>query len=129
MGSISLIIIAGNVKDEPWLSLKRRRSEKTLRGYRRRWVDRRTLQKQTARVGIHLFYVSCWVARLRSFLAWLLLAASQYSNKTCMFYFRSEALLVRIISTAWRSVCLTSETSTENNIEPRIHSATLSIHS
>jgi len=58
-----------------------------------------------------------------------MLAAGQYSDKICPLYYRSEALLVRIMSTTWRSVCLTGETSAENNTEPRIHSATLLIHS
>ena len=57
------------------------------------------------------------------------LVAGQCSNKMRLLYFRSEALLVRIMSTTWRSVCLIGETSAENNIEPRIHSATWLIHS
>jgi hypothetical protein len=57
------------------------------------------------------------------------LEAGQYSDRIRLFYFRSEALLVRIMTTTWRYVCFTGETSAENNIEPRIHDATLLIHS
>jgi hypothetical protein len=57
------------------------------------------------------------------------LDAGQYSDKIRPFYFRSEALVVRIMSTTWRYVCFTGETSAENNIEPRTHDATLLIHS